>query len=183
MARPKTKPKKRLPVDIRNLAHKLTARQLKFADYYIEYSNGTKAAIAAGYSKATAYAIACENLKKPKIREYVDARNDFISSQKVADQTEINERLTAIARNEVTDTVATGGKIYNDAPIAVKDQISALKLLGKTRGMFTDKVQTELSGSIDFSQLKDVSDNTLEKYADNDESDNKFDVNKDYPDA
>lgn len=44
---------------------KLTEKQKKFADYYIELGNATQAAIKAGYSKKTANRIGlktCQNL-------------------------------------------------------------------------------------------------------------------------
>lgn len=45
----------------------LTAKQSRFASEYVNCSNGTKAAIAAGYSAKTARAIASENLKKHNV--------------------------------------------------------------------------------------------------------------------
>ncbi len=52
----------------------LTAKQKRFGDEYCVDLNQTQAAIRAGYSKKTAYAIGWENLRKPEIRKYVDAR-------------------------------------------------------------------------------------------------------------
>lgn len=51
---------------------KLTVKQKKFADEYIISGNITQSAIKAGYSEKTAYAIGQENLKKPRILEYID---------------------------------------------------------------------------------------------------------------
>lgn len=53
---------------------KLTEKQKKFADYYIELGNATQAAIKAGYSKKTANRIATENLSKLVISEYIQKR-------------------------------------------------------------------------------------------------------------
>lgn len=52
----------------------LTAKQRKFADYVAEGENHTKAAILAGYSEKNAASQASENLKKPKVLEYIHAR-------------------------------------------------------------------------------------------------------------
>jgi phage terminase small subunit len=50
----------------------LNERQKKFCEEYLACKfNGTQAAINAGYSKKTAYSIACENLKKPEIQNYL----------------------------------------------------------------------------------------------------------------
>ena len=46
---------------------KLNARQKLFVAEYLVDKNGTQAAIRAGYSKASAGAIAAENLKKPHV--------------------------------------------------------------------------------------------------------------------
>lgn len=50
---------------------KLTVKQRKFADRYIETGNGLQSAVYAGYSKKSAYAIANENLNKPYIADYI----------------------------------------------------------------------------------------------------------------
>lgn len=47
---------------------RLTEKQRRFADYYIETGNCTEAAIKAGYSKRTARVIGQENLLKPAIK-------------------------------------------------------------------------------------------------------------------
>ena len=59
---------------------KLTAKQEKFCEEYLIDLNATQAAIRAGYSKKTAYSIGFENLKKPEIQEYLQARRQKIIS-------------------------------------------------------------------------------------------------------
>jgi phage terminase small subunit len=53
---------------------KLTGKQSRFCDEYIISMNATQAAIKAGYSKKTAAEIGSENLRKPNIREKIDAK-------------------------------------------------------------------------------------------------------------
>lgn len=53
---------------------KLTHKQQRFIDEYLIDFNATRSAIAAGYSKKTAYSIANENLTKPEITEAIKAR-------------------------------------------------------------------------------------------------------------
>ena len=55
---------------------KLTAKQKRFCEEYIIDWNGTRAAIAAGYSKKTAYSIAHENLRKASISNYIKSIKD-----------------------------------------------------------------------------------------------------------
>lgn len=49
----------------------LTGKQKKFCEEYIFDFNGTRSAIAAGYSENTAAEIASENLTKPNILQYI----------------------------------------------------------------------------------------------------------------
>ena len=51
---------------------KLTRKQERFCEEYVIDFNGTRAAIAAGYSEKTAAEIASENLTKPNIQNYID---------------------------------------------------------------------------------------------------------------
>lgn len=50
----------------------LNHKQQRFCEEYVIDYNGTRAAIAAGYSKNTAKEIASENLTKPNIKSYID---------------------------------------------------------------------------------------------------------------
>lgn len=51
---------------------KLTPKQVLFCKEYIKDFNASRAALAAGYSKQTAYAMGAENLKKPQIQGYIN---------------------------------------------------------------------------------------------------------------
>ena len=46
----------------------VTPKQKRFCDEYLIDTNATQAAIRAGYSEKTAYAIGNENLNKPELR-------------------------------------------------------------------------------------------------------------------
>lgn len=52
-------------------AEELTGKQRRFCEEYIYDFNGTRAAIAAGYSENAAAEIAYENLRKPHIQAYI----------------------------------------------------------------------------------------------------------------
>lgn len=52
---------------------KLTDKQRRFCEEYVIDWNGTRAAIAAGYSERTAKQIASENLRKNYIRDYINS--------------------------------------------------------------------------------------------------------------
>jgi phage terminase small subunit len=78
------------------MSKKLTPRQKKFADNYIEIGNATQSAVKAGYSKKTARVI----LLKPAIKTYIDKKIKEIESHKIMDAKEAMELLTRIARGE-----------------------------------------------------------------------------------
>lgn len=50
----------------------MTPKQELFVRHYLISTNATQAAIAAGYSKATAYSVGNENLKKPDIKVAIE---------------------------------------------------------------------------------------------------------------
>jgi phage terminase small subunit len=81
----------------------LTEKQKRFADEYIKTGNATQAAIDAGYSKKTARSIGSENLTKPDIKEYIDARLKLLDEQSLATQKEVLQTLASILRREQPD--------------------------------------------------------------------------------
>lgn len=78
----------------------LTTRQKVFCDEYLSDLDGQRAAIAAGYSRRSAGAIASENLNKPKIRAYIDQRLAERESELIAKSDEVLKYLTGVMRGE-----------------------------------------------------------------------------------
>lgn len=138
---------------------RLTAKQQKFADYYIELGNAAEAARKAGYSKRTARSIGQENLTKPDVKEYISKRLEELANERVADQQEVLEFLTRLVRREESDQVVVtlkkptsvmlknkDGKSYSkfayediDDVVDVKtknsDAIKAADILSRLQGM------------------------------------------------
>lgn len=112
---------------------RLTEKQKKFCDYYIQSGNATEAAIKAGYSKRTATETGYENLRKPHLAEYIATRNKALESDRIADMEEVKEFWTNTLRNK-----------HND----YKDRLKASEYIAKTNGAFLDKV--EHSGGLDI---------------------------------
>lgn len=131
---------------------KLTVKQKKFADEYIICGNATEAAIKAGYSKKTATVMASENLTKPNIKKYIDARLEAIQNEKIADQREVMEFLTAVMRGETTEATLIGKgygeQAVGDVPVSMKERIKAGELIGKRHGMWTEKVDVSSENSV-----------------------------------
>ena len=112
------------------MTRKLTAKQRKFADNYIESGNATDAALKAGYAKRSAYSIGGENLKKPEVKSYIDEKMAEIESHKIMDATEALQLLTSIARGETKETVISStpfGTTEDEKTADLKTRISAMK--------------------------------------------------------
>lgn len=118
---------------------KLTERQRRFVDAYVETGNATKAAIMAGYSKKTAAVIGAENLKKPYIKRAIEERMKEIEAAKTATPEEVIKFLSAVIRDELTEEVVTNEfigegcskiRIVNKKS-SMKDRLKAAELLLK----------------------------------------------------
>lgn len=84
---------------------KLTEKQRRFADYYIESGNATESDIHAGYSKKTARVIGQENLLKPAIKTYIDEQLEKLADKRIMKAQEALELLTSIARGELKEEI------------------------------------------------------------------------------
>lgn len=144
------------------MADKMTAKQRRFCEEYLIDLNATQAAIRAGYSKKNAQNIASENLAKPIIRKYIDAKMAKKDSELIAKQDEVLRYLTSVLRGESvgTEIVVEGtGDGCSEARTMQKepserDRLKAAELLGKRYGLFTDKVDmnadAELTITVDY---------------------------------
>lgn len=138
---------------------KLTAKQRRFCDEYLIDLNATQAAIRAGYSKRSARQIADENMAKPYIRSYIDARMAEKESKLIADQDEVLKYLTSVLRGESqsTEIVVEGtGDGCSEARTIMKepsekDRLKAAELLGKRYGLYTEKVEADVDMSLNIS--------------------------------
>ena len=119
---------------------KLTEKQKRFIDYYVETGNATEAAILAGYSEKTAKQIGSENLSK--LDSYIKERLKPIDNKRIADADEVLQYLTAVMRGEVKDTF--------DFDTSVRDRNKAAELLGKRHRLFVDKVEQESTGDVNI---------------------------------
>ena len=81
----------------------LTQRQIRFVQDFMKSNNVTQAAIRAGYSKKTASVQGSRLLTNVKVAEYVDAINERLESDKIADIQEVMEYLTSVMRGEAKD--------------------------------------------------------------------------------
>lgn len=144
---------------------KLTVKQKKFADYYIELGNATEAAKRAGYSERTARYIGSENLGKPAIKEYIAEVMAVKDAERIADQDEILAFLTGVMRGDVTEQIplldGDGYQKLAELDAAQpKDRIKAAELLGKRYALWTEKHQIE--GDVGVVIVDDIGEDDLD---------------------
>lgn len=138
---------------------KLTEKQKRFADYYIETGNATAAAIKAGYSEKTAKEMGYENLTKPHIKTYIDGQLKVMDDKRIMNAEEVMQLLTSIARNEEQEDVVVfgeNGPEITSKGMSAKDRLKALELIGKRYTLFTDKHQVE--GNLGVTIVDDIDD-------------------------
>ena len=124
-------------------ASALTEKERIFADEYIKTTNATQSAIKAGYAENSASVTGSKMLRKPKVRQYIDAVMNERSKNTIATADEVLEYLTKVMNGEEKDAFGL------DASIA--DRTKAAELLGKRHMLFTDKVKLDAEIEIDIS--------------------------------
>ena len=131
---------------------KLTEKQKRFVDFYIQTGNATEAARLAGYKGKNLNRIGTENLSKLVIKNAIDARLKEFESSRKADAKEILEYMTSVMRGEleeeVVSAVGTGDGKFEPKVITkrvgIKERNKAAEMLAKVHGMFTEKAEVKI---------------------------------------
>ena len=143
---------------------KLTEKQKRFIDFYIETGNQTEAARRAGYKQPQVQG--AQNLEK--LRKPIDMRLAELEDKRIAKADEVLKTLTRVLRREEKDTVVVTCKqhrsYYDDAgkkvtedvespvtveiPTQVRDLNKAAELLAKRYGLLTDNVNVSGEGMV-----------------------------------
>ena len=124
-------------------ANTLTEKERIFADEYIKTTNATQSAIKAGYAENSASVTGSKMLRKPKVRQYIDAVMNERSKNTIATADEVLEYLTRVMNGEEKDAFGLD--------VSVADRTKAAELLGKRHMLFTDKVKLDAEIEIDIS--------------------------------
>lgn len=124
-------------------ANTLTEKERIFADEYIKTTNATQSAIKAGYAENSASVTGSKMLRKPKVRQYIDAVMNERSKNTIATADEVLEYLTKVMNGEEKDAFGLD--------VSVADRTKAAELLGKRHMLFTDKVKLDAEIEIDIS--------------------------------
>lgn len=135
---------------------KLTEKQKRFIDYYIETGNATQAAERAGYKGKNLNRIGSENLSKLDI--YIKEKLKEKDAERIASQDEVLRYLTSVLRGEEQEEVVViegmGEGVSKarllDKEVNQKDRIRAAELLGKRYGIFNDKISLDADTSLNI---------------------------------
>ena len=141
---------------------KMTDRQRRFCDEYLFDLNETQAAIRAGYSRTSARCIGAENMTKPAIKAYIDARMAEKNDALIAKQDEVLQYLTKVMRGE-SEASTVVVEMQADGTTKAREMMKhpseaertrAAELLGKRYGLYTDKV--DVSGGTKVVIVDDI---------------------------
>lgn len=148
---------------------KLTEKQKKFADYYIELGNATQAAINAGYSEKYAGQNVDKLLKNTNLKKYIEERLEQIASERIMSAQEAVELLSSIARAEITEQVVVttmeGAEVV-DKPPDVKTRIIAIKEILKRYPDNDKLVEQQIRKLTADADLAEIKANTIKGLSD-----------------
>ncbi len=127
---------------------KMTEKQKKFANYYIETGNAEEAAKKAGYN---ARGNTTKILQNTTIRKYIDKRITEKDNKRIASQDEVLQYLTSVMRGDIKEeavVVESIGDFMSEArliekQVTPKDRNKAAELLGKRYMLFTDRIEVD----------------------------------------
>ena len=143
----------------------MTEKQKIFADEYIICLNATRA-----YKKAypnvkkdeVARANGSRLLTNANVKAYIEGQLEKLQSERVADQQEVLEYLTAVMRGKKTEPLLVldgeGKQKVVDAIPPVQARTKAAELLGKRYRLFTDKQEVEVQGTVVFANEDEIED-------------------------
>lgn len=129
-----------------NWESELTAKQRAFVREYLVDLNATQAAIRAGYSEDTAYAIGAENLRKPQLASAIDAAMKLRSER------------TQITADMVLKELAKIG--FADIRRAVKWQSSLITEEDNPEGGDTVIFKTIVTNNVQLVSSEEIDDET-----------------------
>ncbi len=174
---------------------KLTAKQKLFVTEYLIDYNGTRAAIASGYSEKAAAEQAYENLRKPHIKAAIDEIfNEIIGNtkQRAARVIEEYEKIAfsnitdfsydeekgtvkcnsedgntqAVSTIKITETKKKDEAVVKEITIKLWDKNRALDSIARTLGIFVDKKEIDVFDKRTLeSELAEKSEEELEALA------------------
>lgn len=126
-------------------------RQEKFCLEFAKCGNATEAYKLAGYkprSDNAAWVCASRLLRDDKVRLRLKELGKQIESEKIMGISEMQERLTAIARQEATEEFVGPMGETVERKSDFKAALKAMELLARMKGAFLDKKEIDVKGSL-----------------------------------
>ena len=128
----------------------LNQKQIRFVQEYMKTNNITHSAIDAGYSPKTAHVQGSRLLSNVKVSAYINAINERLESDKIADIQEVMEYLTSVMRGEKKDQF--------DLDASLSDRTRAAGELAKRLDVRAKTVNVDCAVTI----IDDIPDEELE---------------------
>jgi len=126
---------------------KLTAKEERFCMEYLVDLNASRAARSAGYSEKTARQIGYENLTKPYIRSFIDAR----LKEKTMRADEVLKMTSDIAKSSLNEFFTISKKEYTPRVI-------------KTLGQLIKELETEITLNAEYAEEAELNDDETEAH-------------------
>ena len=142
---------------------RIKPRQEKFCLEYAASGNAYHSAIKAGYSENYAKGNVNKLLGNESVKKRLQELKEKAESEKIADIREMQEKLTAIIRQSISEEVIVVEGIGDGCSEAktlpkkpsFKEIISAINTLGKMQGAFTENVNLSLEPVTIVNDLKE----------------------------
>lgn len=134
----------------------LSAKQEKFCLEYAKSGNQRQAYLLAGYnvkSDEAADANASRLLRNDKVQSRLAELYEEAKNASIADIVEMQQTLTKIIRQQLTEEVIVVESVGDymsearkmDKEPSIKDIINAINTLGKIQGVFSDKLKVDIN--------------------------------------
>lgn len=127
--------------------HKLTIKEAKFIDLYIETGNGRNSVVDAGYKTSAPGQYANDLLKRNYIRNEIDHRLKLLEDAKIASAEEIMQYFTGVMRGEIKDQFGL------DAPLG--ERTKAAQELAKRKIDIVQRVNGQKQAEVKISLVWD----------------------------
>lgn len=127
----------------------MTARQKKFAEYYVQSGNASWSAVQAGYSKKLVNTNAFKLLQNTAIAQYIRELTEKAQDERI---------LTAKERRAMLSDIAKGHA-------ATQDRLRAIDILNKMTGEYVTKIEGSIAADVN-DPFKGLTTEELRKLAD-----------------
>lgn len=152
---------------------RLTPKQARFVEEYLTDLNATQAAIRAGYSQRRADALGYENLRKPEIKDAIEAYQRERSARTGVTADRVVQEIARVAFASLSDVMTWGpagakvrpnDEITPDSAAAIAEitetntgikvklhnKVAALEQLAKHVGLYQDRASPAAADAVIF---------------------------------